>query len=138
MASTERERKSTIPVTRASSDRHSQVKWASGLNILAGLWLMASPWVLAYVDISEPARWNSLLVGMAVVVIAGIRFFLGYQAGWLSWANVVLGFWLTMAPFILQYETVTGFWNSVLVGLLIAFLGAWSALASYTHSASRR
>ena len=37
-------------------------------NILLGAWLAAAPWVLA--GATEPARWNGLVVGLAIVALS--------------------------------------------------------------------
>ena len=49
------------------------------LNVLIGLWIAASPWVLNFRTV-EPAFYSSLISGLAV---AGIAF-----AGWLAEENV--------------------------------------------------
>jgi hypothetical protein len=48
------------------------IRPASRLNVFAGIWLIISPWVLGF---SWPtvARCNTLLVGIAVLIVAAIR-----------------------------------------------------------------
>jgi hypothetical protein len=41
--------------------------WLSGLNVIFGLWLIVSPFVLGYADVTA-ALWNNILVGLVVVV----------------------------------------------------------------------
>jgi hypothetical protein len=43
--------------------------WLSWLNALLGAWVMASPWVLGF-HVSYAARWNNILLGLAVIVLA--------------------------------------------------------------------
>lgn len=106
------------------------MQWASGLNVLAGLWLVAAPFVLAYSDL-QAALWNDIVVGVLVAGIAVVRVSGAYRATWLSWTNVVLGVWLIAAPFVLGYsDTTAALWNDIVVGVIIAGLGAWSAMAS--------
>ncbi len=107
----------------------SQIKWASGLNIIAGIWLVISPWIFAYA--TGAGEWNSIIVGIIVAVLAAIRAFGAYDAAWMSWVNVVLGIWVVIAPFVFGYATFPGrMWNNIIVGIIIAALGIWSARGS--------
>ena len=44
-----------------------QVRMASGINILVGAWLIASPWIVHY---SRDAFLNNVAVGIAVAALA--------------------------------------------------------------------
>ena len=44
---------------------------------------------------------------------------------WLAGSNVVLGLWMLVAPAVLE-PSVAGMWNDVLVGSLVALLGAYN------------
>jgi VIT1/CCC1 family predicted Fe2+/Mn2+ transporter len=107
-----------------------QVKIASGLNVLLGLWLLVAPFLLGYAEVGA-AMWNDVIVGGLVLALAGIRVWKPAQNRWLSWTNLLLGVWLLAAPFILTYSGVAAaMWNDVIVGIGIAVLGAWSAVAT--------
>src|SRR5690242_3182825 len=43
----------------------------SGLNVLAGVWLIIAPWVLGY-EAGDP-KWNDVVFGAIVVVLALVR-----------------------------------------------------------------
>ncbi len=43
--------------------------WAVVLNLLVGVWVAVSPWVLRVAD-RNTVMWNELIVGIAVVVLA--------------------------------------------------------------------
>lgn len=108
----------------------STVKGVSGTNLAAGLWLIAAPFVLAYTGVTA-AIWNDILVGLAVLILAWIRVAKPLEHEGASWTNVVLGLWLLIAPVSLGYTaTSAALWNDVIVGLFVAGLGTWSALAS--------
>lgn len=79
-----------------------QVMTASGLNLIAGLWLIIAPFLLNYGDLRE-ALGNDIIIGIIVAALAAIRISGAYQAAWLSWTNFVLGAWLIIAPFVLGY-----------------------------------
>ena len=42
--------------------------WEEWINIILGIWLVASPWALAIA--SRAARWNFIVVGALVLVLA--------------------------------------------------------------------
>lgn len=106
----------------------SQVKKASGLNLLLGLWLVIAPFLLSYA--TSASRGNDITIGVIIALLAAFRLLGAYRAAWLSWLNALLGIWLIVAPFILGYDSSSALWNDVIVGLFIAFLGLWSATAS--------
>lgn len=116
----------------------TQVKTASGLNILAGLWLVLAPWALAYGTV-EPALWNSVIIGLAVAVLAIVRVGMPLQYEGISWINFVLGIWLILAPFILGFGAIElAMWNSVVVGVIVLALAAWSAVATRNAEGSAK
>ena len=43
--------------------------WEEWLNLIAGIWLFISPWVLRYSQDSH-ALWNALIVGALVFILA--------------------------------------------------------------------
>ncbi len=106
----------------------SQASTASGLNILAGLWLIVAPFVLGYV--ASVPRWNDIILGIVIGVFALIRTFTPLRAAWLSWANIVLGLWLIVAPFALGYPGTTPLWNDIILGIVVAGLAIWSSGAT--------
>lgn len=128
-------------------DRRAQVLSASGTNIIAGIWLIISPFVLGYADFGRTgstgaalATSTDLIVGFVIVLIAAIRFFgtrnLGFetfhsQTVWLSWLNALLGLLLIASPFLFQFTDLSAaYWNNIIVGVIVAILSAWNALVS--------
>ena len=53
----------------AAFDLYKTYAWAVIINLLAGLWVLVSPWVPALADRSAMMR-NCVTVGLAVVVLA--------------------------------------------------------------------
>lgn len=53
------------------SNINQTAKFASGLNVVLGLWLIVAAWFLGYTG--SQAMWNDMLVGIALVVLAGIK-----------------------------------------------------------------
>lgn len=106
------------------------VRWASGLNIIAGLWLIISPFVLGFSS-HTTVMWNAVVVGVIVAVLAAIRASGRYDQPWLSWINVLLGIWLFVSPWVLGRASITSvLWNSVVLGVIVFVLAGWSILSS--------
>jgi len=121
-----------INVARESrGDRHyGQVRFASGINIIAGIWTIISPWVYGFYN-GVGNVWNSVIVGIIIAIFAAIRFFGTAGTVWLSWINALLGIWLILSPWIYGFTDNTGRkWNSVIVGIVVLVLSIWSAVAT--------
>jgi len=104
-----------------------QVRTASGLNIMMGLWLLIAPWALGYTLVNA-AVWNSVLIGIAVALVAVLRIAMPLRYEGVSWLNFALGVWLLFAPFLLGFADVgPAMWNSMVSGALILALSAWAA-----------
>lgn len=118
-----------------AQDRLAAVKSASGLNIIAAIWLILSPFLLGYYEL-QAAIWNDIIVGVIVLGLGWARVANPFYAPGFSWANAVLGLWLILAPFALNYSAMpTPLWNDVIVGVVIAALATWSAVATPHRSA---
>lgn len=107
----------------------TQIRTASTANLLLGTWLIIAPFALGYSQ-SASARWNDIVVGAAILIMAARCAFAPADEVGLSSACAVLGGWLVIAPFALGNSNITAnVWNDVVVGVLVAVLGAWSAFA---------
>ena len=53
----------------AAFDLYKTYFWAVVVNLLVGVWVAASPWVLRLAE-QRVVMWNELLVGIAVVILA--------------------------------------------------------------------
>lgn len=114
--------------------RHrGQVITASGLDILAGVWLIISPFVLGYQDIRN-ATSNDVVFGILICLLAAIRFFGAYAAASLSWINAIFGLWILVSPwFLVYYHYPSPLWNNVIFGVAVMVLAGWSAMATNTE-----
>lgn len=125
----------TAPPTVPTSEQ-TRIKWASGLNIIAGLWTLISPWVLGASALGAVMTSN-VIVGIIVAVLAAIRSFGAYQATWLSGINVILGIWLFISAFVFGGPGVLGalFASNLIFGVIIVVLGIGSGMASNRRTA---
>lgn len=103
-------------------------KAATGINLLAGIWLFVSPWVYGY-DHAMNA-WNGWIIGFLIALFAAVRLGSPMQS-WLSWINCALGVWTFFTPWIYGFTGDTPrFVNSLVVGVIVFVLGLLSAKAS--------
>ena len=116
--------------------------WQDWGNLVLGLWVFASPWVLQHTmaagaetagAVTGSAMWNLYIVGIAIAVLAAAALF-AFQA-WEEWINLALGAWLFASPWVLGFSTsVLLMWNAVIVGALVVLLAGW-AISPTTGSA---
>lgn len=110
-------------------------KWVSGLIALAGLWLIVEA---LFMQLLPGNVWNDIIVGAALLALGGYNYYrrsnkeLGSTGA--AVLSALLGLWLIIAPFVYDVEvggaeltTEVGFWNDVIVGLIVLALGAYSA-----------
>jgi SPW repeat-containing protein len=90
---------------------------SSWVNILLGVWVIISPFVLG-MNVPK-AIWNNVVAGAVVGILAIIRWIMR-QSGW-SWVNLLLGIWLVISPFLL-FLSGAAMWNNVILGIIIAAL----------------
>lgn len=108
----------------------TMVRWVSGVNVLAGVWLMLAPWILGYSEVTAAVA-NDIIIGLAVFVLALVREGKPLEYEGLSWTNFVLGLWLLVAPFVAGYGDVgAAVGNDITLGIVIVIFAAWSAVAS--------
>lgn len=94
------------------------------VNLIAGLGLLVSPWLLGYAA-ETSAAWNAWLTGAAVAVIAIVALVAYHQAE--QWANLALGLWAIVAPWALGFAGVSAALTAHLVaGPVIAVVAAAS------------
>lgn len=108
------------------------VHWSSGINVLAGLWLILSPFMFGFSEV-ESILWNEVVIGLAVAIFAMFRAAKPYQFEPLSWINFVFGVWLIIAPFILGYSAHGqggAMLNDIIIGVIIIVLAGMSAITT--------
>jgi len=108
----------------------TQIKTADGLDVLAGIWLIAAPFVLSY-STKGGSTTSDVLVGIAVILLAGYELIgENYRQAVPNWINVLLGIWLVAAPFVLGFPSGSAaMWNDVIMGVIVAVLALFGALS---------
>jgi hypothetical protein len=104
--------------------------WQDALNVLLGLGLFVSPWALDYA--AGNAALNAHIVGAIIVVMALAALFAFHV--WEEWISAVLGAWLIIAPWVLNFTDHTAAMRtSFLIGIATLVLAMWSATAHGGH-----
>ena len=106
--------------------------WQDSVNVLLGVWLVISAWILQFADI-QAALWNAVVFGLVVAAVALsalVRF-----REWEEWVDIAIGLWLIVSPWILGFAalgagveggSVAATWNFVLVGIATLGMALWS------------
>lgn len=98
--------------------------WQDPVNIVLGLWLIASPWVLGY-SADASASSNAVIIGIVVAVLAALELF--NVTAWEEWVNFILGIWLVISPWALRFSgDRPAVSNDVILGIVIAVLAIWA------------
>ncbi len=94
---------------------------AEFVNILLGVWVAVSPFVLGLSR--SAAIWNNVAVGVALVVVAvvGIWADEAFQG-----LGVLLGAWLFESPFILGFSTAAFLANNTILAFVVIAAAASS------------
>ena len=101
------------------------VQWRDATNLVLGVWLIVSPWILGYVAQQAPTV-NAVVVGVVITLAAAAAIY-AFQT-WEEWANVALAAWLVVSPWVLKYDAMqTATWNQVAIGALVGLLALWEA-----------
>lgn len=108
-------------------------RWQDGINILLGIWLFFSPWILQFYSDIPAQSWNFFLIGIAMVVFAGLAFNL--RRLWEEWISLVLGIWMIISPWVLAFTgTIAARDDAVIVGIITGVLAIWSLIDQHTHA----
>jgi hypothetical protein len=115
----------------------AQIRIASGINVLLGAFLSASPWLLNYASQETDLTRNSVIIGALVVVCAALRTVWPSAKAAFSGANIAFGFWTLISSWTYGRTADQMYvWLSLALGVAIMGLAAWSGNA--TLAAQRR
>ena len=98
--------------------------WQDPVNLILGIWMLISPWVLNYSG-EAAAMWNAVILGILIGAVAIGA--LVQPKAWEEWANAVLGIWLVISPWALGFSMSSEpMANAVIVGVVTAALALWT------------
>lgn len=98
-------------------------RWQDSANLILGVWLFISPWLLNYAD--TVAGWNAYAMGAGIVVFALLAAYM--PKAWEEVLNTLLGVWLVVSPFVLNFVTMPKVaLHTVVVGILATAFAIWA------------
>jgi hypothetical protein len=108
-------------------------RWVDWINVILGVWLIASPWLLTVAARDTPAAWSLWSAGASIVTIA---FFAMYKpAIWGDAVGVMLGAWLMASPWMLGFASASAATtNAVIIGLLVMGYAVWAMRIDITSA----
>jgi len=100
--------------------------WQDVVNLLLGIWAFLTPWVVG----RHPGATivdNYVIVGTLITFCAGAA--LVAFRPWQEGINMVLGAWLLISPWWLQFRTVPAFiWSAIVIGAVVMLCSVMAAL----------
>ncbi|MEZ4744081.1 MAG: SPW repeat protein [Bdellovibrionota bacterium] len=102
-------------------------QWENWINVVLGIWLFISPWVLAsnFSRVSSSTNWNVWIVG--IILVASSSAALQQLKAWEEWLSLILGLWLIASPWALGFSDQAALlWNAIIVGLAIVITSGFA------------
>lgn len=99
-------------------------RWQDWLNLIIGIWLFISPWVVGFAGSQVSASWNAWIFGVAIVVFSGIA--VSMPQAWEEVINILIGIWMVISSWVLGVTSRPAETNAVIVGLLVILFAAWA------------
>ena len=102
-------------------------RWQDWINVILGLWTVASPWTLGFVTDGSLAAPTAWILGAAIIIFGGIAVYM--HKAWEEALSVVLGICLFISPWVLGFaDRQTPTTNALVVGLLVTAFAVWAML----------
>ena len=98
--------------------------WQDSVTLVLGVWTVASPWLLGF-QTDATAMGNAVVIGGLIAAIGLIAVF--RPLFWEEWANLVLGVWLVISPWALEFTGIQqALVSAVVVGGGVLALTLWN------------
>ena len=89
-------------------------------NLLLALVLLVSPWLFA---LQNATAKLDLWVSSAIIAAISLGAIVAYTS-WEEWANLLLGLWLVVSPWVVGFAHTRAMHFSIGIGAAVAFLAA--------------
>lgn len=99
-------------------------------NLLLALLLFASPWLFALQNATAKV---DLWVSSAIIAVISLGAIAAY-ANWEEWANLLLGIWLVVSPWVVGFAHTRAMHFSIGIGAVVAFLAALDLWLHYDET----
>jgi len=102
-------------------------------NILLAAFLFATPWLFTYSN--EITRWDMWMTGATIAAIACLAI-VAYST-WQEWANVIVGAWLIVSPWVLGFTHTRAMHFSIGVGIAVILMAVIELELRYEENSPR-
>ncbi|HVC48736.1 MAG TPA: SPW repeat protein [Burkholderiales bacterium] len=97
-----------------------KTRWQDWINLVLGIWLFFSPWMLQFTDMTNAAL-NAYVLGAGIIVFSVWALF--NPKVWEERINFIFGLWLFVSPWVLGFTTdMTLTLNVIVIGIAVALL----------------
>lgn len=107
-------------------------RWQDWVNLILGIWLFISPWVTGYGHTFF--SWDAFLFGALIMTFS--VWALSSPRIWEEWFTLIIGIWVFISPWVLEFATMSVSWSFFVVGALVLILSLWAMSkpnAAVTH-----
>lgn len=87
-------------------------------SLVLGCILLVSPWLPGLPAGAQSQ--NAFISGAIIIVISAAS--LAAFAVWKEWLNLIVGFWLILSPWVLQFEGARSMRLDVVIGIVVVLL----------------
>ncbi|HLM83671.1 MAG TPA: SPW repeat protein [Candidatus Bathyarchaeia archaeon] len=113
-------------------DNNQQVRTAGWINVILGIWLIASPFLLGFTGTALSR--NNVIFGIIIAVLSLFEVSAPEESAWAGWLNALFGIWILISPFVLGFTGMGALWNGIIAGIIVAVLAIWGATSSSSTS----
>lgn len=92
--------------------------WARIIEILLGVWLIASPFLFRQAETGMRGVVNDLICGVAVIILALLSF--SRRFGWAHFPILLVAAWLMTTGYIAGHPAPPAAQNLIITGILLA------------------
>ncbi len=103
------------------------------LNLLLGLWILISPWVLGFIQDAAAAETAT---GIGFLIVAAEVFTFSRLRPLEEWINLGLGAWLALSPWLLNISSAAARIDFIGSGLAVCLLAVYELADSWRNPAT--
>jgi hypothetical protein len=114
-----------------------QNQWKVLVTLIAGIWLVASPWALGHAGEASRMFYNAVIAGLATILFAIADIYLTKERSEPPIVKAVVGLlavglWTVASPWILGFNTQRDMMvSAVVAGAVVAVVSLWQVVGRY-------
>jgi len=99
------------------------MKRVSWINLILGIWLVMSPYVLGLTGVTATVA-NNIVLGIVLIATSWWILATTIDMPGVGLFQTLCGIWLVIAPFVLKYSAMThALANDIVVGVIVFIVG---------------